>query len=54
MGFGSELPDEIAEWAALTGADELALRFRHPGGPPHEAVLEALARFGDEVIGRSG
>jgi alkanesulfonate monooxygenase SsuD/methylene tetrahydromethanopterin reductase-like flavin-dependent oxidoreductase (luciferase family) len=54
MGSGADLREEIAEWAALTGADYLALRFRHPGGPPHEAALEALARFGDEVIARSG
>jgi len=54
MGSGPYLRAEVAAWARLTGADYLALRFRHPGGPPHEAVLEALARFGDEVIGRSG
>ena len=50
MGSGAEIRSEMASWAEATGADYLALRFRHPGGPPHEAVLEALARFGAEVI----
>jgi alkanesulfonate monooxygenase SsuD/methylene tetrahydromethanopterin reductase-like flavin-dependent oxidoreductase (luciferase family) len=53
MGSGSEIRQEAAEWAARTGADYLALRLRQPGGPPHEAVLEALARMGEEVIARS-
>ncbi len=52
MGSGAEIRAEVDAWAAATGADYLALRFRQPGGPPHEAVLEALARFGDEVIAR--
>jgi alkanesulfonate monooxygenase SsuD/methylene tetrahydromethanopterin reductase-like flavin-dependent oxidoreductase (luciferase family) len=50
MGSGAEIRAEAAAWAEETGADYLALRFRHPGGPPHEAVVEALARFGEEVI----
>jgi alkanesulfonate monooxygenase SsuD/methylene tetrahydromethanopterin reductase-like flavin-dependent oxidoreductase (luciferase family) len=52
MGSGEEIRAEAAAWAVATGADYLALRFRHPGGPPHEAVLAALARFGEEVIAR--
>jgi alkanesulfonate monooxygenase SsuD/methylene tetrahydromethanopterin reductase-like flavin-dependent oxidoreductase (luciferase family) len=47
-------PDEVRatveEWRELTGADYLALRFRHPGGPSHEETLGALRRFGAEVI----
>jgi alkanesulfonate monooxygenase SsuD/methylene tetrahydromethanopterin reductase-like flavin-dependent oxidoreductase (luciferase family) len=50
MGSGAEIRAEAAAWAQATGADYMAVRFRHPGGPPHEAVVEALARFGDEVI----
>ncbi len=53
MGSGAEIRDEVSSWAAATGADYLALRFGQPGGPPHEAVLEALARFGEEVIART-
>ena len=52
MGSGDEIRAEAAAWGEATGADYMALRFRHPGGPPHAAVLEALARFGDEVIAR--
>lgn len=52
--FGS--PDEvrstIQEWADLTGADYMALRMRHPGGPSHAQTLEAITRYGAEVIGR--
>ena len=54
MGSGAEIRAEVDDWAEATGADYLALRFRQPGGPPHEAVLEALARFGEEVIARPG
>jgi alkanesulfonate monooxygenase SsuD/methylene tetrahydromethanopterin reductase-like flavin-dependent oxidoreductase (luciferase family) len=50
--YGS--PDEVLatvrEWQELTGAEYLALRLRHPGGPSHTETLEALRRFGDEVI----
>jgi len=53
MGSGADIRAEAASWAQETGADYLALRFRHPGGPSHEAVLEALARFGEEVITRA-
>lgn len=54
--YGS--PDEVRatveEWREITGADYLALRFRHPGGPSHEQTLEALRRFGAEVIAPLG
>ena len=52
MGSGPEIRDQVTEWARLTGADYFALRFRQPTGPGHEAVLEALGRFGEEVISR--
>jgi alkanesulfonate monooxygenase SsuD/methylene tetrahydromethanopterin reductase-like flavin-dependent oxidoreductase (luciferase family) len=50
IGTGEEIRREAADWCARTGADHLAVRLRHPGGPPHPRVLEAIARFGDEVI----
>lgn len=50
MGSGAEIRAEASAWAEATGADYLALRFRHPGGPSHKAVLDALTRFGREVI----
>lgn len=49
-GSGEDLRREIAEWQRRTGADYLALRMRQPGGPGHDATLQAIARFGDEVI----
>lgn len=52
--YGS--PEDVrataSEWVATTGAEHIALRLRHPGGPDHIRTLEAIARFGAEVIGR--
>jgi alkanesulfonate monooxygenase SsuD/methylene tetrahydromethanopterin reductase-like flavin-dependent oxidoreductase (luciferase family) len=49
-GTGEQLRVEISDWRAHTGADYLALRMRQPGGPGHRASVEAIARFGEEVI----
>ncbi len=49
-GDGAALRETVAEWQAATGVEYLALRFRHPGGPGHAETLEALRRFGAEVI----
>jgi alkanesulfonate monooxygenase SsuD/methylene tetrahydromethanopterin reductase-like flavin-dependent oxidoreductase (luciferase family) len=49
-GDGETVRATVEEWEAATGAEYLALRFRHPGGPGHEHTLEALRRFGAEVI----
>ncbi len=49
-GDGADIRTTVDDWANRTGADYLALRLRHPGGPGHEATLEAIARFGDEVV----
>jgi hypothetical protein len=50
--FGS--PDEVrataADWIERTGADYIALRLRHPTGPTHEQTLDAIARFGRELV----
>jgi alkanesulfonate monooxygenase SsuD/methylene tetrahydromethanopterin reductase-like flavin-dependent oxidoreductase (luciferase family) len=52
--YGS--PDEVVEtlqdWQVRTGADYVALRLRHPGGPTHAETLQAIRRFGAEVIPR--
>lgn len=53
-GSPEEVRDTATEWCARTGADYLALRLRHPGGPSHEATLAAIQRFGEEVIGPLG
>lgn len=49
-GAPEEVRATATDWAERTGADYLALRLRHPGGPGHEATLEAIARFGAEVL----
>jgi alkanesulfonate monooxygenase SsuD/methylene tetrahydromethanopterin reductase-like flavin-dependent oxidoreductase (luciferase family) len=49
-GDAATIRSTLEEWEAVTGAEYLALRFRHPGGPGHEETLEALRRFGTEVI----
>jgi len=49
-GSPEEVRATVEEWREITGAEYLALRFRHPGGPTHEQTMEALRRFGAEVI----
>lgn len=49
-GSPDEVVDTLQEWGATTGADYVALRMRHPGGPSHEETMEAIRRFGSEVI----
>ncbi len=49
-GSGKDIVTDVQRWSEITGADYIAVRMRHPGGPPHGAVMEAIARFGEEVI----
>lgn len=49
-GSPEDVRAELEDWRSLTGCEYVALRMRHPGGPSHEATLEAIARFGAEVI----
>ncbi|MCK5439128.1 MAG: LLM class flavin-dependent oxidoreductase [Gemmatimonadetes bacterium] len=51
-GNGAEIRETTEEWSEITGAEHIALRMRHPGGPSHQQTLEAIRRFGDEVIGK--
>jgi alkanesulfonate monooxygenase SsuD/methylene tetrahydromethanopterin reductase-like flavin-dependent oxidoreductase (luciferase family) len=51
-GSGEDIRSTVQDWSDVTGADYFALRLRHPGGPSHGQTLEAIARFGAEVIGR--
>lgn len=52
VGSGDEIRAEVDDWADRTGAELMVLRMRHPGGPGHAATLEAIQRFGAEVIDR--
>jgi alkanesulfonate monooxygenase SsuD/methylene tetrahydromethanopterin reductase-like flavin-dependent oxidoreductase (luciferase family) len=49
-GCPEEVVDTLREWGEVTGADYVALRMRHPGGPSHGETLDAIRRFGAEVI----
>ena len=49
---GAAHPPGVAVHHREVGADYFLIRFRHPGGPAHPQVLEALELFGREVIPR--
>lgn len=50
VGSGADIRERVEEWASITGAETILMRVRHPGGPGHRATLEAIRRFGEEVI----
>jgi hypothetical protein len=50
-GSGADIRAELTDWHVLTGCDYVALRMRSPGGPGHDRTVEAIERFGKEVIG---
>ena len=52
LGSPNDCAERIQTWHREVGADYFLIRFRHPGGPPHPQVLEALELFGREVIPR--
>lgn len=51
--FGSpdDCIEQIERCYETLGATHFALRFRYAEGPSHEETLEAIERFGEEVIG---
>ena len=49
-GSADDIRATVDEWVEITGAEHLALRLRHPGGPAHRETLEAIERFGREII----
>lgn len=53
-GSGEEVHDMVVEWCGRTAADYLALRLRHPGGPSHAQTMQAIAAFGQQVVGPMG
>lgn len=50
LGSAKDCIGQIERWRAEVGIDHFVLRFRHPTGPPHAKVLEAIGRFGETVI----
>jgi alkanesulfonate monooxygenase SsuD/methylene tetrahydromethanopterin reductase-like flavin-dependent oxidoreductase (luciferase family) len=49
-GTGEQIRAEVQDWRKVTGCEYIALRMRQPGGPGHRRTLEAIERFGAEVI----
>ncbi len=52
IGSPEECVGEFREWKEATGSDTFVLRLRqaHSGGPPHDQIMDALQRFGREVL----
>lgn len=50
-GSPDDIKETVEEWHEITGADYMALRMRFPGGPSHQRTMEAIRRFGADVIG---
>ncbi len=49
-GSPKDCLEQLRMWQREVRPDYLVLRMRHPGGPPHERVKEAIRTFGREVI----
>ena len=52
LGSPEDCAERVEAWHREVGADYFLIRFRHPAGPAHARVLEALKLFGEEVIPR--
>lgn len=52
LGSPQDCIDQVERWHREVGADYFLIRFKHPAGPPHEKVLEALRLFGEVVIAK--
>jgi probable F420-dependent oxidoreductase len=52
LGDAETCVREFHRWHDATGADYFLLRLRHAhsGGPAHEKIMEAIKRFGDDVL----
>jgi alkanesulfonate monooxygenase SsuD/methylene tetrahydromethanopterin reductase-like flavin-dependent oxidoreductase (luciferase family) len=49
VGSPTEVAADLAALVEATGAETVVLALRHPGGPPHGAVLDAIRLVGTEV-----
>ena len=50
LGSPKDCAERVRTWNAEIGADYFLIRFKHPAGPPHAKVMEALKLFGEQVI----
>jgi alkanesulfonate monooxygenase SsuD/methylene tetrahydromethanopterin reductase-like flavin-dependent oxidoreductase (luciferase family) len=49
-GSPATVTDRLVDFLESVGGDGALLALRHPGGPPHTAVLEAVELLGAEVL----
>ena len=49
-GSAEHCREQLQLWRKEIGADYLVLRMRHPGGPDHKRVIEAIKLFGEKVL----
>lgn len=52
VGSPEACREELARWQEAIRPDYWVLRMRHPGGPDHERVRQAIRLFGEKVIPR--
>jgi alkanesulfonate monooxygenase SsuD/methylene tetrahydromethanopterin reductase-like flavin-dependent oxidoreductase (luciferase family) len=50
MGSPEDCIEQIEKWNRDLGTDYFVMRFRHPNGPEHKKVLDAIRLFGEKVI----
>jgi probable F420-dependent oxidoreductase len=50
VGSPESCLEELLRWKEAIQPDYLILRMRHPGGPPHARVTEAIRLFGEKVL----
>jgi alkanesulfonate monooxygenase SsuD/methylene tetrahydromethanopterin reductase-like flavin-dependent oxidoreductase (luciferase family) len=52
IGSPEECIGQFHKWGEIAGSDYLVLRIRqeHSGGPPHDQIMGAIRRFGEEVL----
>ncbi len=50
VGDAARCTEQLERLGEQLGVDYVVLRLRFPGGPDHAAVLEQIARIGDEVV----
>jgi alkanesulfonate monooxygenase SsuD/methylene tetrahydromethanopterin reductase-like flavin-dependent oxidoreductase (luciferase family) len=50
VGSGADIREQVEAWEYSTGAETIMMRVRHPGGPGHASTMEAIRRFGEEVV----
>jgi probable F420-dependent oxidoreductase len=50
LGSPGDCVERVRAWNSEIGADYFLIRFKHPAGPTHAKVMEALRLFGEEVI----